>query len=133
MGISLIKVGLGQLLGLHLTPKQLVSISSRRIDLIPPEGNFHLSVPNPKPQNRHAYAKEIKNAKKKCLQMNQKEGRILQNIKTDHFRQLFLQTKPSRTLPEASYQISKNLRFCQFLEFENRLFNIFSDFLKNTE
>ena len=34
----------------HLTPKQLVSISSRRIDLIRPPRNFHLSVPSPKPQ-----------------------------------------------------------------------------------
>ena len=106
-------------------PKQLVSISSRRIDLIPPAPNFHLSVPNPKSQNRHAYALEIKNAKKKCLQMNQQEGRTLKNIMTDHSRQLFLQTKPSRTLPEASYQISKNLRFCQFQSLEID-FSIFS-------
>ena len=56
-------------------PKQLVSISSRRIDLIHPPCNFHLSVPNPKPQNRHAYAQGMKEVKRKCLQMNQKQGR----------------------------------------------------------
>ena len=36
--------------------------------------------------------------------MNQKEGRILQNIKTDHFRQLFNQQSSSGTFPKASDQ-----------------------------
>ena len=117
----------------HKSPKQLVSISSRRIDLIRPARNFHLSVPNPKSQNRHAYAQEIKNAKKKCLQMNPKQGRILQNIKTDHFRQLFNQPKSSGTLPTKKKKMYLYLRFLSILEFGNRLFNIFSDFLKITE
>ena len=39
----------------HKSPKQLVSISSRRIDLIRPPRRIHLSVPNPKSQNRHAF------------------------------------------------------------------------------
>ena len=62
--------------------------------------------------------------------MNQKEGRILQNIKTDHFRQLFNQPKSSGTLPTKK---KKNSQILSFLEFENRLFNIFSDFSKITE
>ena len=49
----------------HLTPKQLVSICHATIDLIRPQTNFHLSVPNPKYQNRHAYAQEMKNVQKK--------------------------------------------------------------------
>ena len=49
----------------HFCPKQLVSICHARIDLIPLPRNFHLSVPNPKYQNRHAYAWEMKVGQKK--------------------------------------------------------------------
>ena len=65
--------------------------------------------------------------------MNPKQGRILQNIKTDHFRQLFNQPKSSGTLPTKKKKKKIYLRFSSFLEFENRLFNIFSDFSKITE
>merc|ERR1711928_67789 len=41
-----------------------------------------------------------KKCQKKCLKMNQQEGRILQNIKTDHLRQLFNQPKSSGALPK---------------------------------
>merc|ERR1712055_254546 len=116
----------------HLSPKQLVSISHATPDLIPAHTDFHLSVPNPKYQNRHAYAWEMKVGQKKCLQMNQKQGRTLQDIISDHFRQLFNQPKSSGTLPTKKKK-KKYLRFLSFLEFENRLFNIFSDFLKITE
>ena len=40
----------------QLSPKQLVSISHATPDLILPGSNFQLSVSNPKPLNRHAYA-----------------------------------------------------------------------------
>ena len=65
--------------------------------------------------------------------MNPKQGRILQNIKTDHFRQLFNQPKSSGTLPTKKKKKIYISQILSFLEFENRLFNIFSDFLKITE
>ena len=40
----------------QLSPKQLVSISHATSDLIRGPGRIHLSVLNPKPLNRHAYA-----------------------------------------------------------------------------
>ena len=98
----------------QLSPKQLISISHATPDIIPPVHYFHLSVFNPNLKIAMRMPMKWKMSKKKCLQMNQKEGRTLKNIITDHSRQLFLQTKLSRTLPEASYQISKNLRFCHF-------------------
>ena len=98
----------------HLTPKQLVSISSRRIDLIPPAHYFQLSVFNPNLKIAMRMPRKWKMSKKKCLQMNQQQGRTLQNIKTDHFRQLFNPKSSSGTLPKASDQQKKNYFWLNF-------------------
>ena len=48
--------------------------------------------------------------------MNPKQGRILQNIKTDHFRQLLNQQSSSGTHPKASDQKRKIIFKKNFFE-----------------
>ena len=114
----------------HFCPKQLVSVSHATPDLIPGHEWIHLSVPSPKPQIAMHMPRKWKLVKKKCLQMNQKQGRTLQNIKTNHFRQLFNQQKSSRSLPTKKKKKKKSQIFVIFRVWKST-FQYFLRFFKN--